>query len=96
MATGYIVGQTVINEIEFRSEGVLRDPTIVRCLVRAPSGAVEELVHPSSRLVRRGVGRYDASVITDAPGTWVFRAVGVGVVDAVQEASVNVAPSLIG
>lgn len=91
----HVTGQALIAEIEFRVEGVLTDPAIVRCLVRAPDGTTSELVYPSTSLVRRDVGVYEASAIADQPGTWVFRAVGVGIVDAVKEVATNVAPSLV-
>lgn len=95
MALELIEGQSIIVEIEFRLEGVLTDPSIVRCLVRSPNGETTELAYPSASLVRRDVGVYEASVLADRGGTWAFRATGVGVVDAVREVVTNVTPSMV-
>lgn len=91
----YVEGQSLICEIEFRLEGVLTDPTLVRCFVRKPSGLVTEYAFPAAELVKIDTGIYEASAIADEPGTWAFRATGVGVVDAVQEVATQVAPSMV-
>lgn len=90
-----IAGQALVIDFEFRRRGVLADPTIVRVLARSPTGTRTEIVYPSDGIVRVAVGQYQASVLADIPGTWAFRVVGVGVVDAVQEGSINVQPSLV-
>jgi hypothetical protein len=91
----FVTGQPLVVEIEFRLEGVLTDPSIVRCLVRSPTGEVRELVYPSASVTRRATGIYRVSVLADKPGTWAFRGTSVGVVEAVKEVATNVAPSMV-
>lgn len=91
----YVEGQRVIIEGVFRLEGVPTDPTLVRCYARAPSGAVEELVYPSTDLVRTDPGTYEATVTATEPGTWGFRMVGAGNVEAVREVTTTVLPSAV-
>lgn len=90
-----VQGQAIVVDVEYRVEGVLRDPTNVSCLVRSPNGTVTTYVYPSTEVRRLDVGQYEVAVVTNAPGTWAFRAVGSGVVDAVQETSVNVRASSV-
>lgn len=91
----YVEGQRVTVDGEFRLEGVRTDPTIVIGYVRAPSGALTELVHPHADLVRTDVGTYAVAFISQESGTYSVRLTGAGVVDAVGEAFVNVAPSRV-
>lgn len=95
MAHEPVVGDTLICAFEFRLEGVLTDPTVVRCDIRRPSGGIQELPFPSAELQKVDVGQYEATVVTDEAGTWGFRATGIGVVSGVQEDVVNVAASRV-
>ena len=90
-----LVGQQVLVEAEFRLLGVPTDPTVVRLLIRNPDGGLTVLNFPAETLVRNGTGRYEASVLADASGTWYFRWEGAGVVDAVVELSMAVRPSMV-
>ena len=93
--TQHVVGSRLIIEGEFRLDGVPTDPTIVRCYTRSPDGAVAELVYPSADLVRIDLGTYEAFVTATMAGTWGFRFVGLGDVEAVREVVTTVAPSYV-
>ncbi len=95
MPSAVVEGQALVAEIEYRVEGVLTDPVVVRCLVRKPNGVFVELAYPSADLIRRSVGVYEASIVADQAGTWAFRATGVGGVDAVGEIATTVEKSLV-
>ncbi len=90
-----IVGQSIVCTIEFRLEAILTDPAIIKAYVRKPGGTLREINFPSSELAKIEIGLYELTVLADESGTWAFRAVGIGAVDAVQEGVVNVAPSLV-
>ncbi len=95
MAESVVVGATLVCAFEFRLEGVLTDPTVVRCKVRHPNGVIDDFPHPSAALARVGVGQYEATIVPDEAGTWGFRATGIGVVSGVKEGVVNVAASQV-
>lgn len=94
-ADTYVQGQRVTVDVEFRLDGVRTDPTVVIGTIRSPSGVTVELVYPSADLTRVDVGLYEAAWNSDEPGTYAVRISGAGVVDAVGEAFVNVAPSRV-
>lgn len=79
------VGQRILIEIEFRLNGVPTDPTLVTCASRSPGGSVATLTYPDDDFIRRSEGLFEASILVAEAGTWVFRAEGAGVVDAVNE-----------
>lgn len=88
------VGQRVLVECIFRLNGVPTDPTIVSVTSRSPiSSTQSSLVYPNENLIRRADGEYEAAVIVDEPGQWVFRAEGAGIVDTVYEIRVDVEES---
>lgn len=91
----YVVGQPLVVEAEFRLNGVARDPSLVRCYVRPPTGMLRELVFPSVALLRTEEGVYEAQVTPDEPGTWGFRFVGTGAVEGVGEGTRNVRRSQV-
>lgn len=95
MAFTPVVGDTMVCAFEFRLEGVLTDPTVVRCDVRRPSGSIAEFVFPSAELRRVNVGQYEVTIVPDEFGTWGFRATGIGGVAGVKEDVVNVARSVV-
>lgn len=95
MALTPVVGHPLVVEIQFRLEGVLTDPVIVRCKVKPPEALVYEIVYPSAEMTKREVGVYEVALVPDAPGTWAFQGVGQGGVDAVGEVAQQVAPSLV-
>lgn len=84
MASVYI-GQRILIEIEYRLSGVPTDPTLATITARSPAGSVSTLTYPDEDFVRRSAGLFEASILVDEPGTWVFRTEGAGVVDAVNE-----------
>lgn len=88
-----IEGQTVIIDVETRLKGVLKDPENVSCMVKAPNGTVTTYVYPSAEVRRLDMGQYEVAVVVGAPGSWGFRAVSSGIVDAVKEVPVNVRAS---
>lgn len=90
-----IVGQSIVCSIEYRLEGVLIDPSIVKAFYRKPGGTLREINFPAPEFAKIDIGLYELTVLADESGTWAFRSVGVGVIDAVQEGVVNVAPSLV-
>jgi hypothetical protein len=90
------VGQRVLIETIFRLNGVPTDPTIVKVTSGSPSGVVSTVTYPDDTYIRRDTGAYEASILVDAPGQWIFRAEGAGVVDTVNEVIVDVVDSGIG
>jgi len=95
MANVY-VGQNLLIECEFRLNGVPTDPSIVTVTSRSPLGANVTLTYPNANLIRRSAGLFEASIPATEAGTWVFRASGVGVVDAVNEFDMTVLASGVG
>ena len=89
------VGQRIPVEGAFRLRGVPRDPMVVRCLIKPPSGGLVSLVYPNESLRRLDTGLYEAAVAVTEPGTWYFRWEGAGTVDAVTEIPVEVRPSVV-
>jgi hypothetical protein len=89
----YYPGQRVLIEMTFRLLGIPTDPTIVQMQTRSPSGTLVTLTYPAVELTRRDIGLFEAAVLVDEPGQWNFRGIGVGVIDSVQEASLDVQPS---
>ena len=87
-------GQRIVAELAFLVAGSPVDPTSVRAYVRRPDGTVEVLAYPSQTLIRRDVGQYEAHVLPSFPGTWTVGAEGAGNVDAYDEHTFNVRPSL--
>lgn len=94
MATNPVfVGQRVLIEVEFRLKGVPTDPTLIVLTYRSPTGMSSSLTYPHVNFTRRSAGLFEASVLVDEPNTWVFRAEGAGVVDAVNEYTLDVQAS---
>lgn len=91
--TRVFVGQKVLIETEFRLNGVPTDPTLVSVSYRAPGGTQATLNYPTTDLVRRSAGLFEASVLVTEPGTWAFRSESAGIVDAVNEMTVEVIAS---
>lgn len=83
-------GQRVTIECEFRVAGGLRDPLVIQCTTRTPSGGEETMTYPDADLVRVEAGKYEAHVTLDQGGTWWFRFAGHGGVEAVSETYVEV------
>lgn len=79
------VGTRMLIEVEFRLNGVPTDPTLVSVTYRSPSGTQATVQYPTLDFTRRSAGLYEISILTDAAGTWVVRATGTGIVDAVNE-----------
>jgi hypothetical protein len=86
-------GQRVQVEVEIRLFGVPTDPTIAQVTARSPSGSTFILTYPHEDFVRRDTGLFDVAFVVDAPGTWFFRPEAAGVVDAVDEISLEVLAS---
>lgn len=95
MALGYVQGQRVVIEAEVRRRGVLMDPAVMRFYARKPSGELVELTYPSADLTRTDLGLYEAIFTVDEPGTWSFRSVASGGVEAVRETTFSVASSTV-
>ncbi len=91
----YVQGQRISCEGEFRLKGVPTDPAVVTCTFRAPDGTGTTLAYPSADLTRLDLGVYEASLVAQQAGTYSIRLAGAGVVDAVGEATVNVARSTV-
>lgn len=85
MPANVFQGQRILIEAEFRLSGVATDPTIVTIAAHSPSGVQSTVTYPAESLVRRSAGLFEASILVNEPGTWTFRAVGQGIVDAVNE-----------
>jgi hypothetical protein len=86
-------GQTVLIETAFLLNGVPTDPTLLTLVARSPTGSKTTLTYPDPNYVRRSTGLFEASVAVLVPGVWWFRAEGVGVVNCVNEYSLEVARS---
>lgn len=89
-------GQRVLVEIKCRLQGVPTDPTVMRCLIKNPSGSTVTLTYPDEDFTRRDIGFFEANVTVDAPGVWHFRGEAAGVIDGVQETALTVSPSVFG
>lgn len=87
-------GQQLEIDGEFRRNGELLDPTIVKLYSMAPNGSVVILTYPHEDLVRLSVGRYVGNVFADVAGNWSFRLEAAGVIDAVQDTQIEVLPSV--
>lgn len=87
-------GQQLEVDAEFRRNGELLDPTIVKLHSMAPGGSVVILTYPHEDLVRLSVGRYVGNVFAGIAGIWQFRFEGAGVIDAVQDQQIEVLPSV--
>ncbi len=87
-------GQQLEVDGEFRRNGELLDPTIVKLYARTPSGSITVLTYPHEDLVRLSVGRYVGNVYASTAGLWTFRFEGAGVIDAVQDVQIDVLPSV--
>jgi len=95
MAQPHVEGQRLIIEAEFRLEGVPTDPSVIQCFVRSPAGVTTQLAYPSPDLSRLDLGLYEANVLADGPGTWTFRFIGSGAVEAVREVDASVSASKV-
>lgn len=84
-STPVYIGQRILIEVEYRLLGVPTDPTVVTCTSRSPAGVVSTVTYPNVTFTRRSAGLYEASILMDESGTWIFRAEGAGIVDAVNE-----------
>lgn len=89
-------GQRVLIEVEYRLNGVPTDPTIVTCAFRSPGGTVSTITYPDETFIRRSEGLFEASILVNEAGTWVFRGEGAGIVDGVNEYTLNVQASGLG
>lgn len=87
------VGQRITIEIEYRLLGVPTDPTIVTCTSRSPLGTVSTLTYPNEAFIRRSAGLFEASILVDEAGTWIFRGESAGIVDGVNEMTQQVEAS---
>lgn len=91
MSTGAIYpGQRILVEIKCRLAGVLTDPTVMRCLIRDPSGSQTVLTYPDDEFTKRDTGFFEANVTVNAPGVWMFRGEAAGIVDGVEETAITV------
>lgn len=88
------VGQRVRVECQFRLRGVPTNPTIVQAFIRTPSGSISSLTYPDPNFVNIDIGKYEIYQVVDEPGTWYFRAEGLGAADAVDETPLIVEPSV--
>lgn len=88
-----MLGARVAVECSFRVAGVLADPTVITCIVKAPSGDVSTYVYPAPELSRDAVGVYRAEFSTTQTGAYWVRFEGTGDVEAVQETPVQVLQS---
>ena len=90
MASVIYEGQRLRIDVQFRLQGVPKDPLIAQALIKAPSGTVTTLTYPAVSFTRKGLGEFEIYWTVNEPGTWFFRAEGSGVVDAVSELPVSV------
>lgn len=85
MSSNVFEGQRILIEIEFRLNGVPTDPTVVTVASHSPTGVQSTVTYPAESFIRRSTGVFEASILVDEPGTWIFRGEGAGIVDAVNE-----------
>jgi hypothetical protein len=80
------VGDRVQVTAKFRDDlGQLTDPTTVSVQFLRPSGEVDLFTSPD--VIKDSVGEYRFSLVIDQAGRWVYRWVGVGVIDQASEKS---------
>lgn len=85
MANNVFEGQRILIEVEFRLNGVPTDPTVVTIASHSPTGVQSTVTYPADSFIKRSTGVYEASILVNEDGTWIFRAEGAGIVDAVNE-----------
>lgn len=85
------VGQVLEIANEFRREGEPDDPTLITVRTKAPSGTTSVIT--KAGMTNPAVGEWVATMTVDEPGSWSFRTEAAGVVDAVTEVAITVAPS---
>lgn len=86
-------GQRVLVEVKFFLRGVPTDPTVAQFYVKTPNGSTTILTYPDPNFTRRDQGFFEASIDISTDGTWLFRGVAAGIVDAANEAQLIVSPS---
>lgn len=94
MAVEPIVGARVAAEANFRLAGVLTDPVAVSAVVRSPAGDVETYGYPTT-ITRDTEGVYRVEFTASMPGPWAVRFEGSGVLEAVNETTIQVRPSAV-
>ena len=88
MANTYTTGTTVRASVTFTSAGVNTDPTTVTLSVKTTTQQnmpITVNTFGSSSIVKDGTGQYHFDIPTAASGTWFYRWVGSGVVNAASE-----------
>ena len=93
MVTPVYAGQKITIEGEFRLLGNPEDPIVIQLRYKSPNGSTITLSYPSADLRRVSQGFYEGFVTVDLPGSWWFRWIGAGVVEAVNEQFLEVLPS---
>lgn len=95
MANTYDIGDEIRLTGVFTVSGVATDPTVVRCKVRAPGGAVTtSLYGTDAALVKDATGTYHLDLTLTLTGTYYYRWEGTGAAQAAEETAFNVRPSV--
>lgn len=94
MAIEPITGSRVAVEANFRLAGVATDPVAVTAVVRSPGGDTESFGYPTT-ITRDVTGVYRLEFTATQPGPWAVRFEGSGVLEAVNETTIQVRPSAV-
>jgi hypothetical protein len=57
---------------------MMEDPTEVTLYVLNPAGVQMEYTYAAGQITRDGLGQYQYSLLTDMPGTWLYKWQGMG------------------
>lgn len=90
----YDLGDAVTVNVAFTDlDGVATDPTTITLKYEDPSGNQTTKTYAAAQITRTGTGEYNHTIVTDESGTWTYRWVGTGTVEAVEEGSFYVLTS---
>jgi hypothetical protein len=81
----YPKGATVTLDRKFYVGSVLTDPTTVTLKVEDPAGTETSYTYAAATITKSGTGIYTKNVACTLAGTWKYRWIGTGAVEAVAE-----------
>ena len=95
-ANVYDVGDLVrVSAVFKNAAGAEADPTAVSFKFRKPDGVVTTWGVAVNQIVKDSDGNFHADLNITVKGVWIYKFIGTGAVQAVEEASLVVRPSLI-
>lgn len=95
MANSYDIGSLVRVSVQFTDVlGNPADPSMITLRYEAGGVPITQLVYGTdAAVIRDGIGAYHADLSASTPGTWPYRWVGGGALQAVFDGAYVVSPS---